>query len=69
MATPYEKGNALEAAVASIERYILDTSPHLREKPFLFESKKIINVAGVHHEIDIFVTIDLGAGYKSVFIF
>jgi hypothetical protein len=69
VATPYEKGNALEAAVASIERYILDTSPHLREKPFLFESKKIINVGGVHHEIDIFVTIDLGAGYESVFIF
>lgn len=69
MATPYEKGNALEAAVASIERHILDTSPNLREKPFFFESKKIINAGGVHHEIDIFVTIDLGAGYKSVFIF
>lgn len=69
VATPYEKGNALEAAVASIERHILDTSPHLREKPFLFESKKVVNVGGVHHEIDIFVTIDLGVGYKSVFIF
>jgi hypothetical protein len=69
VATPYEKGNALETAVASIERYILDTSPHLREKPFRFESKKTINVGGVHHEIDIFVTIDLGTGYKSVFIF
>lgn len=69
MATPYEKGNTLEAAVTSIERCILGTSPHLREKPFLFESKKIINAKGVHHEIDIFVTIDLGAGYKSAFIF
>ena len=55
--------------MASIERHILGTSPHLREKPFLFESRKIINAGGVHHEIDIFVTIDLGGGYKSVFIF
>jgi Restriction endonuclease len=69
MAMPHQKGNALEAAVASIERHILDISPNLREKPFFFESKKIINAGGVHHEIDILVTIDLGTGYRSVFIF
>jgi hypothetical protein len=69
VATPYQRGNALEAAVASIEHHILGASPHLREKPFLFESKKIINASGVRHEIDIFVTIDLGDGYKSIFIF
>jgi|SRR5277367_2049081 len=69
VATPSEKGNALEAAVASIERYILDTSPGLKERPFLIESNKIVTVDGVRHEIDIFVTIDLGDGYKSVFIF
>jgi hypothetical protein len=69
VATPSEKGNALEAAVASIERQILANSPALKEKRFLIESKKIITVEGVHHEIDIFVTIDLGDGYKSVFIF
>jgi hypothetical protein len=69
VATPSEKGNVLEAAVKLIENLILSTSPALKEKPFLFESKKIINVNGVHHEIDIFVTIDLGDGYKSVFIF
>jgi hypothetical protein len=68
VATPSEKGNALEAAVAAIESHILNTTPALREKPFLIESKKIINVDDVHHEIDIFVTIDLGDGYKSVFI-
>jgi len=67
--TPLEKGNVLEAAVAAIENHILSTSPALREKPFLIESKKIIAIAGIHHEIDIFVTIDLGDGYKSVFIF
>jgi hypothetical protein len=69
VATPSEKGNALEAAVASIERHILAGSPALKEKRFLIESKKIITVEGVHHEIDIFVTIDLGDGYKSIFIF
>lgn len=69
VATPSEKGNALEAAVAAIESHILSTSPALREKTFLIESKKIITVNGVHHEIDIFVTIDLGDGYKSIFIF
>lgn len=67
--TPREKGNILEAAVAAIEWHILDTSPNLREKTFVIESKKIVNVGDVHHEIDIFVTIDLGQGYKSIFIF
>jgi hypothetical protein len=68
--TPKEKGNALEATVAAIEQHILGTSPALREKTFLIESKKIFTtVAGVHHEIDIFVTIDVGGGYESVFIF
>ena len=69
MVTPIEKGNALEAAVAAIESHILRTTPGLSEKTFLIENKKIINVGGVHHEIDIFVTIDLGNGYKSIFIF
>jgi hypothetical protein len=67
--TPHEKGNVLEAAVAAIEGCILATSPALRDKTFVIESKKIINVGDVHHEIDIFVTIDLGRGYQSIFIF
>ena len=69
VATPSERGNALESAVAAIESHILDTSPALREKTFFIEGKKIITVDGVHHEIDIYVTIDLGVGYTSVFIF
>jgi len=64
-----QKGNALEAAVAAIERQILATTPALREKTFVIESKKIICVGGVRHGVDIFVTIDLGRGYKSIFIF
>jgi hypothetical protein len=69
MATSQEKGNALEAAVAAIESHILATSPGLREKTFFIESKKILTLGGVRHEVDIFVTIDLGQRYKSIFIF
>jgi restriction endonuclease len=69
VAVPTEKGNALEIAVAAIERHILTRSPGLREDTFVIEGKKIIQVGGVHHEIDIFVTIDSAPGYKSVFIF
>jgi hypothetical protein len=69
MLTAIEKGNALEASVAAIEAHILNTSPALREKTFLIDSKKIISVGGVRHEIDIFVTINIGDGYTAVFIF
>jgi hypothetical protein len=69
LTTPQEKGDALEAAVAAIENLILQTSPGLREKTYFIESKKILEVGGVRHEIDIYVTIDLGKGYKSIFIF
>ena len=68
-ATSRDKGDVLETAVAAIERTILAATPELREKTFLIESKKIVKVADVHHEIDIFVTIDLGHGYQSVYIF
>src|ERR1700730_12427930 len=63
--TPREKGDALEVAVAAIEELILRNSP---VRP-VFEYKKIINAGGVHHEIDLYLTIDAGAGYKSIFIF
>ena len=69
MTTPREKGDALEKAVAAIERHILETSPSLKERTFLMECKKVIQSGGVHHEIDIFVTIELAEGYKSFFIF
>jgi hypothetical protein len=69
MTTPKQKGNALEAAVVAIEELILTSSPNVKEKSYRIESKKIINVGGVHHEIDIFVTFELGPGYNSVYIF
>lgn len=69
MTTPTEKGDLLEIAVASIERLILSTSPALKEKTYVIETKKIINAGGVHHEIDIFVTVDPAPGYQSIAIF
>lgn len=69
MATPAEKGDALQRAVRAVEEHILHTSPALKEKPFLIEDKKIVCVGGVHHEIDIFVTVDAAPGYRAIYIF
>jgi len=67
--TPYQKGSHLEDAVRLIEQTILNSKPGLKEFPFLIETKKIFVADGVRHEIDVYVEIDLGHGYKSVFIF
>lgn len=69
MPTSQQKGDALEAAVRAIEEVILRTSPNVKERTYRIESKKIIKVNGVHHEIDLFVTFDLGPGYRAVYIF
>src|SRR5215472_7371246 len=64
-----DKGSALEAAVLAIEEHILRVSPNVKDKTYLIESNKIISVGGVRHEIDIFVTFELGPGYRPVYIF
>ncbi len=64
-----EKGDALEKAVHAIETLILRTNPATKDTPITIEPKKIVVVDGVKHEIDIYITIDLGKGYESVFIF
>jgi hypothetical protein len=69
MTTSQQKGDALEAAVVAIEELILISSPNVKEKSYRIESKKIINVGGVRHEIDIFVTFELGSSYNSVYVF
>jgi|ERR1700719_378873 len=68
MHTPQEKGDALENAVAAIEQVILQSAAGTGRKPIV-EKKKIIIVNEVRHEIDVYVTADLGPGYKSLFIF
>ena len=69
MSTPVEKGNILEEAVHAIEHQILASSPSLKEHTFVIESKKYVVSNGVRHEIDIYVSVDLGRGYRSIFIF
>lgn len=69
MKTPLEKGNELETAVKAIEHAILQSAPGLEKDSFLIESKKIVVIEGVRHEIDVWVEIDHGKGYKSIFIF
>jgi restriction endonuclease len=68
MPTPQLKGTALEIAVHAIENMILRESPSYNEKTFSFDLKKIVTVAGVRHEIDIWVSVDLGNGYTALFI-
>src|SRR5260221_6165793 len=68
MATPQDKGDALENAVAAIEEVILQSSAGMGRKPIV-EKKKIIVINGVRHEIDVHVTADLAPGYRPIFIF
>jgi hypothetical protein len=64
-----QKGNALEDAVHAIETLILRSNPATKDATITIEPKKTVIVDGVKHEIDIYITIDLGHGYKSVYIF
>ena len=63
------KGRQMEDAVHAIEQVILQSSPTLHDKSFTIEARKRINSDGVHHEIDIFVTVEIAKGYLSTFIF
>jgi hypothetical protein len=63
------KGRELENAVHAIEAVILQSSPTLHDKAFAIEARKRIAVGGVHHEIDIFVIVEVAKGYTSIFIF
>lgn len=69
MSENQQKGNILESAVRAIETTILRVSPSYNEKTFNIESKRILNVDGVRHEIDVFVRVDLGVGYEAIFVF
>jgi len=64
-----EKGDELEDAVHAIENTILMTAPGFAEGTFRIESKRIVSLDGVRHEIDLFVTAALPSGYDAVFVF
>jgi hypothetical protein len=64
-----QKGNRLEGAVAAIEEIILRDSPGYSKDRFRIFTKRTVVADGVRHEIDIYVEIDHGKGYDTVFIF
>jgi len=64
-----QKGDDLEKAVHAIEDTILKIAPGFAEGTFRIESKRIISLEGVRHEIDLFVTAALPNGYQAVFVF
>lgn len=63
------KGSLLEDAVELIEKAIFQNNPDIKESNFSIERNKICIVDGVKHEVDIYVTVDVGYGYKSTYIF
>jgi hypothetical protein len=69
MLHPFQKGDLLENAVIAIEETILQDSPGLNQNAFRIESKKLLFSDGVKHEIDVWVTVDIGKGYDAIFIF
>lgn len=66
---PRNRGFLLEGIVSQLEGFILRQSPVLAEHAFKMERNKIICVEGVHHEIDLYVTVDAAEGYTSIHIF
>jgi hypothetical protein len=69
MTGAHQKGKSLEMAVHALESAILRRSPGYNEKTFHIAGRKIISMAGVHHEIDIWVNVEIGDGYSATFIF
>ncbi len=67
--TASQKGIALEEAVRLIEQTILHNSPTAKFANVTIEPRKLVRVNGVKHEIDLYVTIDQGKNYQSLFIF
>jgi hypothetical protein len=65
-----KKGDTLEQAVRAIELAILQQSPGYNEKTVRIEgNKRFKSSAGVPHEVDIWVTVELATGYDATFIF
>ena len=63
------KGDSLEDAVRILESAILSLSPGYSESTFHIVPKKIICVDGVHHELDIWIGVEIALGYAATFIF
>jgi hypothetical protein len=64
-----EKGKSLERAVKLIQEAVLKSDPKLAGVNFSIETNKIVKVADVRHEIDVFVKTLPGSSYESSWIF
>jgi hypothetical protein len=62
-------GASLERAVEFIQKAILKNDPKLKGIEYNIESKKICTIAGVRHELDVFVKTCPGSPYESSWIF
>ena len=56
-------------AVIGIEHAILQEADNFHDKTFIIDSKKIVNVDGVHHEIDVWVEVQIADEYDPIYIF
>ncbi len=64
-----KRGHELEKAVKFIQETILKSDPKLQGTRFSVEMNKIINVSGVHHEIDVLVKTLPDSPFESTWIF
>jgi hypothetical protein len=64
-----DKGNRLEDIVEFVERTILNINPKLAGSKVEITRNKHIIANGINNEIDLYVEIDPGNCYKSLFIF
>lgn len=62
-------GAELEEAVKGIEVALLAMNPAVQTANYRVETRKVFVVDGVRHEVDVYVQIDLGAGYDTVVLF
>ena len=65
----YAKGKDLEDAVRLIQGIIFEGNPALARARIEMKPRHIVFVKGVKHEIDLYVEIDLGDGYRLIYIF
>ena len=68
-ASSNEKGRELEEAVLAIERAILGVDGTDAASSIRIEPRKIVTVAGVRHEYDLWVELRGVPGYESLFVF
>jgi hypothetical protein len=65
----HEKGRSLENAVRFIQQTILESDPILKGTKFSIETNKIVVIAGVRNELDVYIKTLAGSHYESSWVF